>query len=129
MSTLKVWETPFKQEKFPSIWVNAHGCLDETVIYVGLPAEWQIKFEHPVGLKVCDESYDKNDRFWIDRDFDDSCSYTWDGSPWLLEFNAEIVKAVEDSEVAHYVLLGGDYNVEILAYGKVTIDSASKGNP
>lgn len=128
MSSLKVWETPFRYEEFPSIWIDAHGCLDGTVIQIGWPAEWKIKFEHLVALKVCDESYDKNDRFWIPRDVNNCCSYIWVDSPWLKEFNAFIINTVADVEVFHYVLLGGDYNVELLAYGMVTIDSISNVN-
>ncbi|MCA1589584.1 MAG: hypothetical protein LC734_04185 [Acidobacteria bacterium] len=49
------------------------------------------------------------------------CSYMWRESPWLSEFNGEHAEAVEGGEVKHYVLLGGDYNVEILAIGDVSI--------
>ena len=83
----------------------------------------QISFERVVGLKICDESYDHNPRFWVEQDVNDLCSYTWENSPWLNDFNAESVEAMEDAKVVHYVLLGGDYNVELLAYGKVAIDS------
>jgi len=35
---------------------------------------------------------------------------------------------MENGVVTHYVLLGGDYNVEVLAYGRVSIDSVGTEN-
>lgn len=120
---LKAWKTPFQNESFPSVWVTSEkGGLDNTLVFVGWPAKWKIQFERIVGLKVNDETYDSNKRFWIDRDVNDLCSYTWENSPWLQDFNADFVEALEDGKVIHYVFLGGDHNVEILACGKVTID-------
>ena len=98
------------------------GTLDNTSVFVGWPAKWKIQFERIVGLKVNDETYDNNSRFLVDRDGDHLCSYIWEDSPWLHDFNAEYVEAMEDGKVLHYVFLGGDYNVEVLAYGKVIID-------
>src|SRR5688500_7421684 len=118
---LKAWRTPFEKESFPSIWAACEGELDKTLVFVGWPAEWQVKFEHVVGLKVCDETYDNNPRFWVNGDVDELCSYTWDDSPWLQDFNSEYVEAMGSSMVTHYVLLGGDYNIEVLAYGKVDL--------
>lgn len=121
---LKAWRTPFQKESFPSVWVTCEGGgLDSTSVFVGWPAKWRIKFERIVGLKVNDETYDNNPRFWVDRDEDDLCSYNWQNSPWLQDFNAEHVEVMEGGKVIHYVLLGGDYNVEILGCGKVTIES------
>ena len=68
---LKAWKTPFEKESFPSIWAACEGELDKTLVFVGWPAEWQVKFEHVVGLKVCDETYDNNPRFWVNGDVDE----------------------------------------------------------
>ena len=125
---LKAWRTPFESESFPSVWVVcAGGELDKTSVFVGWPAEYQVNFEHIVGLKICDETYDNNPRFWVGRDEDKLCSYTWVDSPWLRDFNAEYVEAMGGSTVTHYVLLGGDHNVEVLAYGRVDILSTEPG--
>lgn len=122
---LKAWRTPFEDEKFPSIWISSTGgSLETTLVNVGWPSQWQIIFEYIVGLKVCDETYDNNQRFWVERDVNDLCSYTWENSPWLNDFNSEHVEVMQDGKVVHYVLLGGDYNVELLAFGKVSIDPA-----
>jgi hypothetical protein len=123
MSALVAWRTPFELEKFPSVWVTSEGHLDNVIVHVGLPAKWTIKFDHVVGIKICNESYDNNQRFWIDRNTEGLCSYTWEDSPWIRDFNAGHVEAVEGSVVLHYVLLGGDYNVEILAFGSVAIEA------
>jgi hypothetical protein len=125
MSKLTAWRTPFEAERFPSVWVTCEGGqLDKTSVFIGWPAEWQVTFEHVVGLKVCDERYDNNPRFWVDGNEANLCSYIWDDSPWLREFNSEYVEAMEDGDVIHYVLLGGDHNVEVLAFGNVQINPA-----
>jgi hypothetical protein len=121
MSFLKAWRTPFEAEEFPSVWVTCDGLLSNTAVFVGLPAKWRIDFEHIVGLKVSDETYDYNRRFHIEREDDSLCSYIWENSPWLANCDAEYVEVLGGSKVDHYVLLGGDYNVEILAYGKLQI--------
>ncbi len=111
----KAWRTPFESEKFPSIWVSSPGgALERTLVNVGWPAQWQITFEHIVGLKVCDETYDDNKRFWVERDVNDLCCYTWEKSPWLNDFSSDYVAAMEDGKVVHYVLLGGDYTSSYL---------------
>jgi len=126
---LRAWRTPFESERFPSVWISSKGgALDTTSVSIGWPAQWRICFEHLVGLKVCDETYDNNPRFLVDRDQDGLCSYIWVDSPWLQDFNAESIEAMENGVVTHYVLLGGDYNVEVLAYGRVSIDSVGTEN-
>ena len=68
MSFMRAWRTPFEAEEFPSVWVSYNGLLDDALVSIGLPARWQIRFEHVVGLKVCDETYDNNPRFHVERD-------------------------------------------------------------
>ena len=123
MSFLRAWRTPFEAEEFPSVWVACDGDLSNTTVFVGLPARWRIDFEHIVGLKVSDETYDQNRRFHVERDDNTCCSYTWENSPWLANFDAEYLEVLGGTKVTHFVLLGGDYNVEILAYGKLEITS------
>ena len=118
---MKEWKTPFVIEKFPSVWMTCEGQPDTTSIFVGFPAKWQVKFERVVGLKVCDESYDNNRRFWVEGSENNFSSYVWEDSPWLKDFNADYAEVMEDLKVIHYVLLGGDYNIEVLAHGNVDI--------
>jgi hypothetical protein len=121
MSKLIAWETPFCLSEWPSVWISAEGDLTKSVIFVRAKELWRIQFESIVGLKVCDETYAKNTRFHIERDKDESCSYIWENSPWFDDFDAEYVEVLGGGKVTHYVLLGGDYNIEILATGKVEI--------
>jgi hypothetical protein len=113
--------------EFPSVWIKCEGDINTTAIFVGLPAKWQIRFEKVVGVKVSDETYDHNSRFHIDRDDGSFCSFVWEDSSWLAEFDAEYVEVLGGSKVTHYVLLGGDYNVEVLGYGNVEISAMSEG--
>lgn len=125
MSELIVWDTPFKSEFFPSVWISANGLLKDTVVSVGFPAKWEIRFQNIVALKVCDESYDMNERFHVEGNTG-SCAYIWENSPWFKEFRTGDAEAVEGGKVKHYVFAGGDYNVEILALGEVKITVVDK---
>ena len=125
MSRLIAWKTPFASASFPSISVSVERILRDTVVLVDADQRWELRFGYVTGLKVCDESYDENTRFHLDRDVQDLCSYFWDDSPWLNEFNMEHVEAVENGKLKHYVLLGGDCNVEVLALGDVEIKPAN----
>ena len=117
MSKLRKWETPFASASWPSVSISVDHELRRAVIYVDAEQLWQIHFDFIAGVKVCDESYDDNTRFHIDRDVDGLCSYFWDDSPWLKRFNSEMAEVCEVGKLAHHVLLGGDYNIEILAMG------------
>lgn len=125
MSKLTAWSTPFETASFPSVWISAVGDLRKTIVFVRAEQLWQIQFENIVGLKICDESYDDNTRFHIERGEQGRCSYLWDDSPWLDGFNTEHVEAIEEGKLKHYVLLGGDYNIEVLALGDVEITPAA----
>ena len=122
MSRLSAWNTPFSSAPWPSVSVISGRNLKDTRIFVTADRDFVIRFEKILGLKVCDESYDKNSRFHIDRDKENLCSYLWLDSPWLTEFTHESAEAVEGGRLTHYLLLGGDYNVEVLAVGAVQID-------
>src|ERR1700741_4686996 len=105
MSKLVVWDTPFKALRFPSVWISTNGGLDEDlVVSVGYPAEWEVRFQKVVGLKVCDETFDDNSRFHIDGNEDIGSSAIWIDSPWLNEFNPEYASfmlAMDDHKVTH----------------------------
>jgi len=73
-------------------------------------------------VKISDETYDGNARFHIPRERENLCSYIWNDSEWLKEISAEYAELVGEGVLRHYVLLGGDNNVEILAVGDVTIE-------
>lgn len=121
MSRLIQWKTPFASASWPSSWVSMERVLSRPTIYVHAEQLWQINFDYVAGIKVCDESYDDNTRFHIERDVDDLCSYYWEDSDWLEQFNSEGAEACEGGSLAHYVILGGDYNIEILALGNPRI--------
>lgn len=124
MSKLIAWKTPFATAEWPSVWVALKRALRGATFYVDADQLWQIRFSYVAGLKVCDESYDDNTRFHIEGGEKNLCSYLWEDSPWMAEFNTEQIEAVESGKLTHYVLLGGDYNIEILALGDVTISPA-----
>lgn len=122
---LKVWKTPFMSHSFPSVWFSVDTHLGNVNVFVKGDRRWRVRFDHIAGLKICDENYDRNTRFHIKREQDGLCSYTWEYSPWLEEFEIELVETVEEKPLYHYVLLGGDHNVEVLALGNVEIEPAT----
>ncbi len=124
MSRLVAWKTPFASAEWPSVCVSLNRILRETTIFVESGRRWKISFDYVAALKVSDESYDDNTRFQIERDEADLCSYLWLDSPWSGQFNSEHTEVVEGNFLRHYVLLGGDYNVEVLALGNPNIEIA-----
>lgn len=126
MSRLEAWETPFGSESWPSVWVNIERVLKNSLVFVNTEQLFKVEFENILGLRVSDESYDDNTRFHIERDQLDHCSYIWRDSPCLKEVNTEHAEGAEGGKLIHYVLLGGDYNVEILAIGDVEISPVTK---
>jgi hypothetical protein len=126
MSKLVEWETPFGSAAWPSVWVVTAPLLKNSVVFVKADSLFKIEFQNILGLRVGDESYDDNTRFHIEGNHGGCCSYIWRDSPWFSEFNVEHAQIVEGGTVNHYVLLGGDLNIEILAIGKVAISLAER---
>ncbi|MEO8042591.1 MAG: hypothetical protein ABI646_08280 [Acidobacteriota bacterium] len=125
MTILETWRTPFASASWPGIWITAERDIRKTTVFVQAERFWRLQFDYIVGLRVCNESSDDNTRFHVERDEQDKCSYIWNGSPWLKEFCKEETEAVEGGTLTHYVLLGGDHNIEVLALGEVSIDPVS----
>lgn len=121
MSKLIAWKTPFASASWPSVWISVERELNKSAVFVKTEQLWQLRFKYVAALKVCDESYDDNTRFHIERDEENLCSYLWENSPWLTEFNTKNAEAVEIGTLRHHVLLGGDYNIEVLAVGEIEI--------
>ena len=118
------WDTPFARHTFPSVWLNVNTNLANVHVYVEADKVWELSFNDIVALKICEEEFDENRRFHIERDEENLCSYMWQESEWLSEFTKEHTEDIKDGALIHYVLLGGDHNIEILAIGGVTINES-----
>ena len=120
---IKLWDTPFSKILLPSVTVqlNSGDALRHCQIIVSSPdSKWIVMFEKILGLRIYDESFDENQRFHIERDFDKGSAYIWTDSPWLSELGQgyiEYLKSFLQDNPSHYVLLGCDHNIEILAVG------------
>jgi hypothetical protein len=125
MSKLLAWETPFMSYFFPSVWISMGAHLGEMSVFVEGEKRWRVWFDSVVALKICDESFDRNARLHVERDRHRLCSYTWEDSAWRQEFQTELAETLEEKPLCHYVLLGGDHNVEVLALGSVQIEPAT----
>tara|TARA_R110001592_G_scaffold196707_1_gene444552 strand:+ start:2070 stop:2414 length:345 start_codon:yes stop_codon:yes gene_type:complete len=110
---------------FPNVWISMGAHLGELSVFVEGEKRWRVSFESAVAVKICDESFDQNARFHVERDRQQLCSYTWADSSWLREFQTELAELLEGSPLCHYVFLGGNHNVEIMALGSVEIELAS----
>jgi len=110
---------------FPSVWVSMEAHLGKMSVFVEDEKRWRVWFESVVALKICDESFDRNARFHVERDRQRLCSYIWEDSSWRQEFQTELAEMLEEKNLCHYVLLGGDHNVEVLALGAVQIEPAT----
>jgi|WetSurMetagenome_2_1015567.scaffolds.fasta_scaffold368799_2 hypothetical protein len=132
---LKLLDAPFAKFVLPSITVELnskemfYGCQ----LVVSTPeGSWSVSFGpyKILGLRINDESFDVNERFHVERDFDKGSAYIWTDSPWLMnelgtghiDYLSRLLKA----DPAHYVFLGSDYNVEVLAVQVPTITRLEK---
>jgi len=114
---LKQWKTPFEDHSFPSISLNLKTHFGNIEIFVKADESWKIKFEDIVAIKICEEEFDLNERFHVTRKIDGKCCYIWEDSNWLSEFAKDYAETIKEKKLKHYVLLGGDHNIEVLALG------------
>jgi hypothetical protein len=122
---LKAWRTPFARFLFPQVTAILDGEPSTIRIHVVADETFEITFESVLALKLTDEGWDINGRFRVERDEDRMSSYTWLQSSWLREVDAARWADTFGTTINHYVILGGDCNVEILASGPRIIPAAA----
>ena len=125
------WETPFTDALFPSVWaVVSPGDIFTLIVSPsdGYP-KYIVRFEAEIAYKVLDESCAPVREFVkLRREQKGLSAYTWSNSPWLAEYQESAVSV--DVHVGwplvHYVVLGGDSIVEVLAGEEPVIEDVGE---
>jgi len=114
---LKHWDTPFASTLLPNVEVVIGGNLGAVTLRVSADRSWEVRFTDVVALKVAEEEWDDNRRFALQQEPNAAkvCSYRWDSSPWLNEIDQVRWEQIFSRQLSHFVLLGADHNVEVLA--------------
>ncbi len=115
---LAIWNTPFSERTFPSVSLRHGDSTSNYVITVRSDKMYEVQCSSVVSVRVTDESFFPLDPInEIPRDTS-SCTYLWQNSRWVREFDCScdmIHQAFGKNSLIHYILLGGDYNIEFLA--------------
>ena len=127
VESLEVWDTPFASKRFPSVNIEpAKGSVAEISVRVRCRgATYKVQFKFAASFKCTDESIFPVDRFNRLPRSGDSCCYLWKESPWCREFGeclAQLEATYGCSTLRHYVILGGDNVVEVLAVSNPTVE-------
>ena len=105
------WVTPISDHPFPSIVSVARSDALRIVAATGTD---EFEFEFPVfmAFRCVDESIP-----WHGPSSEVGTTAIFDGSPWLESYSddQELIQMSYGAPCRHFVILGGDWNVEVLA--------------
>ena len=120
---MQIWHTPFKTPTHPSVSFSDNsgsGGVELEVRPNGLDGDtaYSIKFELLVAFRAYVEGIEPDD-FSSHNFSHESCCYLTDDSGWKREFTSNLrhIETCLDqpsTELNHFVILGGDWIVEIL---------------
>jgi hypothetical protein len=129
-SDLIRWDVPFANAGYPSISVITDSDTSKIVLvvrprgFVNYP-HYLVRFYNVVTLLRYDEgpgAFDTGYRSLIRSEYN-LCAYRWITSPWLLGYSDH---KRSDEEYSHYLLLGADDIVEVIALGEVEVERVDK---
>lgn len=119
-----VWETPFATARFPAVGVVSDSLPSLGIIVhpSGLDAQiaYNVRFNHLVAFRVVQEGMESSSFPNVGPHLT-SCSFKDCESTWKREF-VETSSFIEASfgrrfsDLMHYLIIGGDLVVEVLAY-------------
>jgi hypothetical protein len=139
MSKLVRWETPFTESRFPSAIVITSSAqqTDEPLPLLALVApagvdkypKYLVDFGRVVAFTCMEEAYSPRNEFEVAEDENpDLCAYLFPDSPWLVSYDqlryfysAEVVE-----QFFHYLIFGGDNNIEVITPNVPTIRAISR---
>ena len=133
MSKLICWDTPFTNKQRPSVGLIITTEVDETDILKiivapkGIDAypKYLVTFGEVIAF-TCFEEAHAPERDFASATIEDEnlCAYEYLDSPWLQSYEAwkPIYFGNETSSFYHYLMFGGDNNVEVITPNRPTID-------
>ena len=120
-SKLETWDTEFSDVLCPSAILLCNTRGDAAVVVgphgVDKYPKYLLRFNarSTVGYKCEDEGFALNKSLFQLRSENHRCTYKWVGSPWLDTYHADHVEIILGGKLTHYVIIGGDFIVEIIS--------------
>ena len=133
-SDLIRWDLPFANGLHPSVGVITESDTSKVVLVArphgfGVYPQYLVRLYDVVTL-LCYEETCAIDREWdsLIRSEHDLCAYRWITSPWLKHYRVleDIMFNKSDEKLHHYILLGGDDIVEVIALGEAVVERVDK---
>ncbi|MGC2235512.1 MAG: hypothetical protein WA584_05100 [Pyrinomonadaceae bacterium] len=134
MSKIVRWETPFTDTQFPSValivtstanqWNNVRAVIMPQGIYKY--PKYLVNFGEVIAF-TCFEEADAPERDFTSAMLEEKnlCAYQYLDSPWLKSYEAWIEHCNFPNESVssyHYLIFGGDNNIEIITTNIPTIE-------
>jgi hypothetical protein len=126
MSKLIRWETPFTDKLFPSVVLITTSYDSLSVIVadaVDKYPKYTVGFDKVIAFACMEEAGSPRSFLEIEKTENDLCAYIWADSPWSKSY-----VGVGDHDpdgtpgsLFHYLIFGGDNNVEVLTAEKPSI--------
>jgi hypothetical protein len=124
------WNVEFAEYRFPAVSVLSDD-YGETVLIVVAPAgfsaypKYLVRFRNVVTLLYYEETC-SIDRGYesLTRSHSNLCAYRWVSSPWLKQYRVleDIIFNKSPDKLHHYLILGGDTIVEVIALGEAAVE-------
>jgi hypothetical protein len=133
MSKLVRWETPFTEAFYPSvILLNLTDVYESTDLLTVIVApdgiykypKYLAKFENIIAFTCMEEAYSPEREYSEIEVEEDVCAYEWIDSPWLKSYEQgeHFIAGGKPKPFYHYVIFGGDNNVEVITPNKALIE-------
>ena len=137
MSKLVRWETPFTEAQFPSVGLLITTKPDGADIVKAVVAphgidrypKYLVNFGEALAF-TCMEEANAPRMDYVSAELEDEnkiCAYEFLDSPWLRSYEPQryVVRANEVT-FSHYLIFGGDNNVEVITPDEPTIETISQ---
>jgi hypothetical protein len=137
MAKLIRWDTPFTETQFPSVGLLlAAGRPDWADIVKAVVAphgidrypKYLVNFGQAIAFTCMEEAHaPQMDFFSVPRGEEKLCAYQFLDSPWLKSYEPHrfFVRA-DEVTFSHYLIFGGDNNVEVITPDEPTIETISQ---
>jgi len=126
MSKLTRWDAPFADKFLPSVTLvtSSHGSV--TVIVadaIDKYPKYQVSFDRVIAFTCMEEMHSPRDFADVNIPEGKVCAFIWEDSPWLSSYEQGVHFVEEGNPVPlfHYLIFGGDNNVEIITASKPTV--------
>ncbi len=131
------WDTPFKKCKDPSVllivsWDNERADVVKAIVAPNGIDEYPkyiVDFGMVVAYLSMEEGYSpKRDFEKVECVIKDLCSYQWLNSPWLQSYEKgkPFIPDTDKGPLCHYMIFGGDNNVEVITCNEPKIEKVFK---